>query len=101
MIQPLTRAALGLLMFASLCLAACATKGVIPVQVVTVDRPVAVSCIPADSPNAPAYPDTPAALKAAPDLGVWAGLMAAGWGERVARTAYLEALRADCIAASK
>jgi hypothetical protein len=49
-----------------LLLSACATTKPPPPPKVVI-KPIAVSCVPKDFPDAPSYPDTDAGLKAAPD----------------------------------
>ena len=74
-------------------LAACATSPQLPTpQIVTktVDVAVPVACKP-DVGAAPAYPDTDAALKAAPDVYQRVRLMVAGRLMRIAREAELTA----------
>ena len=80
----MTRAIAGLLL-ASL-LAACASAPPIEqsVQVRTVEIPTPVHCRPDLGPE-PAYPDTDAALKAAPDLFARVRLLLAGRLMRIAR----------------
>lgn len=83
-------------------LSACATPHAPPpepvVRTVEVQVPVYRACPAADRLGAePAYPDTAAALQAAPDLGVRVGLLLAG---RVLRIARLSAYRAAVAACS-
>jgi hypothetical protein len=86
---------------AALCLCACGTTAAVEtLRTVTVTVPAPVSCIPKDSPEAPAYADTPEALKAAPDFAVRDGLVKGEWGKHRAREAYLEELRAICLRAA-
>jgi hypothetical protein len=61
----------------------------------TVDVPVAASCAPA-LPPAPAYPDTDAALRAAPDLFARVRLLVAGRLMRMAREGELSAALSAC-----
>jgi hypothetical protein len=79
-----------------LALAACATTPPAP-QIVTktVQVAVPVNCKPAIGP-APAYPDTDAALKAAPDVYQRVRLLVAGRLERIAREAELTAGLSAC-----
>jgi hypothetical protein len=86
---------------AALCLCACAATGTVEtVRTVTVTVPAPVSCIPKDSPEAPAYADAPAALKAAPDFAVRDALVKGEWAKHRARETYLEQLRAICLMAA-
>ena len=71
---------------AALLLAGCVTPG----QTITVKVPTPVPCVSRDLPPPPTYPDTPAALKAAPDQAEFTRLLAAGWPLRVARGEALE-----------
>jgi hypothetical protein len=71
---------------AALLLAGCVTPG----QTITVKVPTPVPCVSRDLPPPPTYPDTPAALKAAPDQAEFLRLLAAGWPLRVARGEALE-----------
>ena len=71
---------------AALLLAGCVTPG----QTLTVKVPTPVPCVSRDFPPEPTYPDTPAALKAAPDQAELLRLLAAGWPLRVARGEALE-----------
>ena len=65
------------------------------VVTVTVDHPVAVQCRPDIGPE-PAYPDTDAALKAAPDLFHRVQLLVAGRLLRIARDGQKTAALAQC-----
>ena len=80
------------------CLAACgSTPAPEPIiRTIEVRTPVPVSCIPADFPAAPVYPDTAAELKAAPSAEDRLQLLAAGWFVRDARLAFLEGVVANC-----
>ena len=69
-----------------LILTGCATTG----ETITVSVPTPVPCVSKDFPPEPTYPDTPAALKAAPDQAELLRLLAAGWPLRVARGEALE-----------
>lgn len=69
------------------------------IQTVPVDRPIPVSCVPAGSPDQPAYQDTDAALKAAPDFAIRDALLKSERPKHQAREAYLEALRTTCMKA--
>ena len=71
---------------AALLLAGCVTPG----QTITVKVPTPVPFVSKDLPPPPTYPDTPAALKAAPDQAELLRLLAAGWPLRVARGEALE-----------
>ena len=73
----------------------CATTSEPQVITKTVEVPVAVKCA-ADVPAPPAYPDTDAALKAAPDLFARVRLLVAGRLERIAREAQLSAALGGC-----
>jgi len=79
-----------------LALAACATTPPAP-QIVTktVQVAVPVACTPAIG-AAPAYPDTDAALKAAPDVYQRVKLLVAGRLERITREAELTAALGAC-----
>ena len=79
-----------------LALAACATTPPAP-QIVTktVQVAVPVACKPAIG-DTPAYPDTDAALKAAPDVFYRVSLLVAGRLERIAREAQLDAALGAC-----
>jgi hypothetical protein len=81
---------------ALLALTACATTPPAP-QIVTktVQVAVPVACKPAIGP-APAYPDTDAALKAAPDVYQRVKLLVAGRLERIAREMELTAALGAC-----
>jgi len=82
-----------------LVLAACATTPPTPrIVTKTVQVAVPVSCKPAIAP-APAYPDTDAALKAAPDVFQRVRLLVAGRLERIAREAELNAALDACAGA--
>jgi hypothetical protein len=65
------------------------------IQTRQVDVPVAVSCKPAIGP-APAYPDTPAAIAAAPNIFVRTQLLLAGRLARIAREGALLAALEAC-----
>jgi len=77
-------------------LAACATTPPTP-QIVTktVQVAVPIACKPDVGP-APVYPDTDAALKAAPDVFQRVRLLVAGRLERIAREAQLSAALGAC-----
>lgn len=72
---------------AVLLLAGCASDGIAPGKVLTVevDKPVTVSCVPKDYPARQAYTDTAAALKAAAAADDRYHLMSSEWGRRDAR----------------
>jgi hypothetical protein len=79
-----------------LALAACATTPPAPrIVTKTVEVAVPVACKPAIGP-APTYPDTDAALKAAPDVYRRVRLLVAGRLERIAREAELTAALGAC-----
>lgn len=82
---------------AGLVLAGCASASVPPPTLVKV--PVPVPCVSAQLPGPPDYPDTAAALRAAPDLAEFTRLLAAGWPLRDARLSALEAAVEACRAA--
>jgi hypothetical protein len=80
----------------TLCLAACASAPPLaPVEVQTVRIPAPIGCAPAVG-AAPAYPDTDAALKAAPDLFSRVRLLVAGRRLRMAREGELSAALSAC-----
>lgn len=66
------------------------------VQPQVVDRPVATSCVPKDTPAADAYPDTDAVLRAAPDAPERYLLLYAGHKLRQSRLDLLEKLLKGC-----
>lgn len=74
--------------------AGCSRPGA--VRPVTVKVPVAVSCVPASLPDAPAYPDTDGRLLAAPDAADRYRLLILGRELRVARLGVLEGVAAAC-----
>lgn len=81
-----------LLALSGLVLAACSHAPAAPlVRSVEVKVPVAVPCVPGTFPPAPVYPDTRAALIAAPTLDAFEQIMQAGWLLRDARLTALEA----------
>jgi len=83
--------------FASLILAACGGKQVEPeIRIVEVPISVPVTCVPANMPATPAYPDSDDALKAAPDAAARYGLIAAGRVLRVQREAEVEPVLNGC-----
>lgn len=87
---------------ATIALSGCAAKPVEPiVRNVFVDRPVAVSCIPAALDAAPAYPDTNEALQRAADAAERYALIAAGRLLRDARLGELEPLVYLCRETTK
>ncbi len=77
-------------------LTGCASPSVPPPTIVKV--PVPVPCVSAQLPGPPDYPDTAAALRAAPDLAEFTRLLAAGWPLRDARITALEAAVEACRA---
>lgn len=81
-----------LILIAVLALAACgSTRTAEPeIRIQRVEVPVAVSCV-GEKPDEPVYPDTDAALEAAPDPGAMIGMLSAG---RVLRIQFLRELRA-------
>lgn len=83
--------------FASLILAACGGKQVEPeIRIVEVPISVPVTCVPANMPAKPIYPDDDASLKAAPDAAARYGLIAAGRVLRIQREAEVEPVLAGC-----
>jgi hypothetical protein len=80
-----------------LLLAGCGTTGsrAPQIQTVQIDVPVPVSCVPADLPPAPDYPDTRQTLMSTDGPGRYAKL-AAGWALRDARLGALEAVVTAC-----
>ena len=84
------------LILSALALAGCATTSTPPPIIVKV--PVPVPCVSDQLPGPPTYPDTPAALRGAPDLAEFTRLMAAGWPLRDARLVALEAAVEACRA---
>lgn len=66
------------------------------VQVVETKIAVPVPCVPFDFPPAPAFTDTSAALKAAPDEPARYDLLAANWEPKQKRLDALEAALAAC-----
>lgn len=76
-------------------LTGCATTAVAPVRTVTVDIPVPVHCNPALGPE-PNYPDSDAALRAAPDLFSRVKLLLEGRLMRIQRQAELSAALKAC-----
>ena len=81
-----------LVLILALALAGCATTG----ETITVKVPVPVACVSDQLPKPPTYPDTLAALKAAPDQAEFTRLLAAGWPLRNARLEALEAAVDAC-----
>jgi hypothetical protein len=78
-------------------LSSCSTTMPEPVvKTVTVEIPVPVPCIRDPLVPAPAYPDTPEALQAAPELSDFMKLLDAGGRLKDQRTAYLEGIAAKC-----
>ena len=87
-----------LILIAALALASCATTGrpEPEVRTVTVQVPVAASCVPESLPGPPAYPDTPEAIRAAPDAAARTALIFAGRELRIQRSAEVEPVIAGC-----
>lgn len=79
-----------------LALAACATKPEPVIRTIEVKVPVAVECVPKALPGPPTYPDTDAALRAAPSAADRYLLTAAGRLLRVQRLAEVEPVIAAC-----
>jgi hypothetical protein len=80
----------------TLCLAACASAPPpAPVQIQTVQAPTPVTCAPTVG-AAPAYPDTDAALRSAPNLFSRVRLLVAGRRLRMAREGELSAALSAC-----
>jgi len=78
-------------------LSSCATTAPEPVvKPVTVEIPVPVPCVRDPLVPAPAYPDTPEALKAAPELSDFMKLLDAGARLRDQRITYLEGIAVKC-----
>jgi hypothetical protein len=90
-----------LIPFAFLLLAGCASSAPPEPVVVTriVEKPVAISCVPASVGGAPAYADEAAALRAAPDAAAREILLIAGRLQRIARLSILEPVVEGCRAA--
>ena len=84
-------------LFSCAILTGCASTPAPPAAIVTqpVDTPVPVRCAPDLGPE-PAYPDTDAALRAAPDLFRRVQLLVAGRLLRIARDAEKSAALAQC-----
>ena len=74
----------------------CSQQPRVVTQIQTVDRAVPVSCVPSDTPPAPSYPDTDAALKAAQDGAERYVLLYAGHKLRAARGDLVEHIIAGC-----
>lgn len=81
---------------AALLLASCGTAREGPVRIVTVNKPVAVACVPAGFTTAPEYPDTDEALRRAPDAAERYRLVFAGRLLRDARLGELEPVIEAC-----
>ena len=78
-------------------LSSCTTTPSEPVvKIVTVNVPVPVPCIRDPLVPSPAYPDTPEALRAAPELSDFMKILDAGARLRDQRIAYLEGIAAKC-----
>lgn len=80
---------------AAVFLTGCATTAVEPIHTVVVDVPVAVHCAPVIG-SEPAYPDTDAAIRAAPDLFSRVKLLLEGRLMRIQRQAELSAALKAC-----
>jgi hypothetical protein len=83
----------------TLALAACATAAPPPEpRIITkeVKVEVPVSCVPKDTPPAPTFSDTAAALKAAPGAEDRYLLLSGNWFPRDVRLALLESIVASC-----
>jgi hypothetical protein len=76
--------------------AGCATKPETIVRTVEVKVPVVASCVPKTLASAPAYPDSDAALKAAPGAAERYVLLAAGRLLRTQRLSKVEPIIAGC-----
>lgn len=89
-----------LIIAAALLLAGCATTAPPEpvVRTVTVEVPVAVKCVPAKTPEPPAYVDTDAALKAAAGPEDRYQLLAAGRIQRNQRLSTIEPILRSCRA---
>ena len=74
----------------------CQTTSEPRVVIQTVDRPVAVSCVPAELGGPPEYPDSDSALRAAVDGAARYALVAAGRLLRMARQAETESVIVSC-----
>lgn len=84
------------LIAATALLAACSPKPEPVVRTVTVKVPVAVECVPATLGDAPAYPDSDEALRAAPDAAERYRILFLGRLLRDARLAELEPVIVSC-----
>jgi hypothetical protein len=80
----------------ALTLTACATTPEPIIRTVEVKVPVLVSCVPADFPPPPEYPDTPEALDAAPEPAEGLSLIGQGRLLRLARLMEVEAVVDAC-----
>ena len=86
-----------LILLAALALAGCATTAPNgPIRIQLVDREVPVSCVPADLPPAPVYPDTLSAVLSAAGLAERDALIKEGWSLKEARLAALEGVVTTC-----
>jgi hypothetical protein len=86
-----------LILAASVALAACETPGrTPPLEIIEVPIPMTVKCAEKLGP-APAYPDTPEALRAAPNIFERTKLLLRGRALRDARAAELTAAIAGCL----
>lgn len=82
------------ILLAALLLAGCGHTPLAPpepvIRTVTVEKPISVPCVPKDTPQQPAYPDTDAAIRAAPTEEDKLALVVAGrplrmaWGDLAA-----------------
>lgn len=86
------------IVIAALCLSACTTQQKPVPEIVPRDVSVAVraTCVPADFPTEPDYPDTDDALLAAPNMAGRYALAIAGREKRKARQAASETVIAGC-----
>ena len=74
----------------------CGTPPAPRIEIKEVRVPVPVSCVPAGFPEAPAYPDTDEALRAAPDAATRYALIAQGRLLRMARGGETEIVLKGC-----
>lgn len=87
-------------LLAFLLLGACAAPTEPKIETQFVDRPIAASCVPDNLGPAPAYPDTDAALLAAPDGPTRYQLLADGHVLRQQRSNQVEPVIAKCRSAA-
>lgn len=92
--------AAGFIQILCLALAACATDGRTQIETRVVEVPTPVPCK-INLGSEPAYPDTDAAIHAAPNVAERARLYAAGRKMRIARQAEEDAALAKCSAVPK